>query len=214
VSECTSRSALHAVHDFPTPRLELGEQAKPLDHMLRRSHPATAESPVALSASTPRNISETAIPIAITNIRSNAIAPPTISDTRSFQEMCVFVSATAHLRHFQQNALNQFFADSLWNGGCPGKKISRRRNHQGPEAGAAGPSFCRGSLPLTEELPASTHAASGDARTDAAQPVSGGISFAASAAVARAATLLRRQGNGRSRRRRPSSNSPSLHIVD
>jgi hypothetical protein len=87
-------------------------------------------------------------------------------------------------------------------------------NHEGPEAGASGPSFFRGFLPLKEELHASPHAASGDARTDAAQLVLGGISFSASAVVVRGAALPRKQGNGRSRSLRPSSNFPSLRIAD
>jgi hypothetical protein len=90
---------------------------------------------------------------------------------------------------------------------------SATKKHKGPEAGASGPLFFRGSLPLTENR-ASPHAASGDARTDAAQPVLGGISFWASAAAARGATLRRTQGNDQSHSLQPSSNSPSLHIVD
>ena len=97
---------------------------------------------------------------------------------------------------------------------CYGAGRTFVENHKGPEAGASGPSFFRGFLPLKERSRASPHAASGDARTDAAQPVLGGISFWASAAAARGAILRRTQGNDQSRSLQPSSNSPSLHIVD
>src|SRR5258708_26885902 len=88
------------------------------------------------------------------------------------------------------------------------------KKNEGPETFASGRSFCPGFVSLTAENRASPRASSADAMTDAAQQVSDGISFSASTAAEHGEALPRKRGNGRIRPHRPSSNFPSLHIVD
>jgi hypothetical protein len=80
----------------------------------------------------------------------------------------------------------------------------------------APPALCRWRVPLTHPTKkrAVDSAASGDALAVAALQPWDGIAFSASVAAGRAVTPRHTWGNGRNQPLPPSSNFPSLHIVD